>query len=164
MSHGDPTNPSRLFAVYGFLDDTSPATFCKLLIPKPTRQLINMGYDHSQMLFFKTGDVSEQVYDVLLYQILDREDRQAQQALYEAHMHGDVETKYAIHQHFSDKTMAALNKHVDTFLRQLDELSAKAVDKDINEHPRLPLISRHNEFVRETFLRVKARLAEEAYN
>lgn len=121
-----------------------------------------MGYDHSQMLFYNTGDVSEQVYDVLLYQILDREDRQAQQALYDAHMRGDVETKNAIHQHYADQTMAALNKHVDQFLRQLDELSVKAAGKDINEHPRLPLISQHNEFVRETFLRVKARLAEVA--
>lgn len=147
--------------MYGFLAE-SPATFCKLLIPQPTRQLVNMGYDHSQMLFYNTGDVSEQVYDVLLYQILDREDRQAQQALYDAHMQGDVETKNAIHQQYADQTMVALNKHVDQFLRQLDELSVKAAGKDINEHPRLPLISQHNEFVRETFLSVKARLAEVA--
>ena len=162
MSYGDTTNPSKLFAVYGFLDETSSATFCKYLIPQPTRQLVNMGYDHAQMLFYNTGDVSEQVYDVLLYQILDREDRDAQQALYEAHMQGDLDTKYAIHQHFADKTMATLNKHVDQFLRQLDELSVKAEGKDVTEHPRLPLILRHNEFVRETFLRAKSRLAQVA--
>ena len=31
MSYGDATNPSFLLARYGFLDETSPATFCKIL-------------------------------------------------------------------------------------------------------------------------------------
>jgi hypothetical protein len=30
--------------------------------------------------------------------------------------------------------------------------------KDLNEHPRIPLILRHNDFVRETFLTVKDRI------
>eukprot|EP00984_Skeletonema_dohrnii_P018788 scaffold8859_cov116-Skeletonema_dohrnii-CCMP3373.AAC.6 len=30
VSYGDPTNPTPLFASYGFLDETSPATFCKV--------------------------------------------------------------------------------------------------------------------------------------
>eukprot|EP00977_Amphora_coffeiformis_P008495 scaffold1923_cov160-Amphora_coffeaeformis.AAC.7 len=131
------------------------------MIDNPTQQLVNMGYDPSRMLFYKdTGDVSQEVYDVLLYQILEREDRQTQYALYEAVLNGDEETKMAIHQHFADQTLAALNKHVSTFLVQLDQLSAKGVGKDINEHPRLPLIMRHNQFVKETFQRVQVRLQE----
>ena len=158
MSYGDPTNPSKLFAQYGFLDETSPATFCKMTNIKPNQELLDLGYDFSRMLFFKeTGDVSQEVWDILLYQHL-ASNRDDQQAFYEAHMQGDEDTKNAIHQHYFADTATALKKHVDTFLVQLDELSAKGVGKDLNEHPRLPLILRHNEFVKETFLTVKARL------
>lgn len=31
ISYGDPTNPSFLLARYGFLDESSPATFCKIV-------------------------------------------------------------------------------------------------------------------------------------
>ena len=125
---------------------------------KPSQQLVDMGYEYSRMLFFhETGDVSEEVWDVLLYQNL-ASNREAQQALYQAHITGDVETKSAIHQQFFPETLASLRNHVNSFLARLDELSSKADGKSAEEHPRLPLILRHNEFVRETFLKVKARL------
>ena len=69
ISYGDPTNPSPLFATYGFLDESSPATFCKLMDVQQEMQ--DMGVDFSRMLFYKdTGDISEEVWDVLLYHIL----------------------------------------------------------------------------------------------
>ena len=158
MSYGDPTNPSKLFAMYGFLDETSPATFCKITNITPNQELLDLGYDFSRMLFYKdTGDISEEVWDVMLYQTL-ASNKDDQQAFYAAHMNGDAETKNAIHQHYFAETSAALKKHVDTFLESLDELSAKGEGKDYNEHPRLPLILRHNEFVKNTFLMVKANL------
>ena len=79
-------------------------------------------------------------------------------AFYEAHVNGDEATKSAIHQQYMPQTSAELKQHVDTFLEQLDSLSAKADGKDWNEHPRLPLILRHNEFVRSTFENVKLKL------
>lgn len=125
---------------------------------KPNKELLDLGLDFSRMLFYKdTGDVSEEVWDVLLYKILDS-NRDVQQAFYEAHMRGDSETKNAIHQQYYSETFSALKNHVDTFLQQLDELSAKALTKDPNEHPRIPVILKHNEFVKSTFLMVKARL------
>lgn len=158
MSYGDPTNPSRLFATYGFLDETSPATFCKIMSIQPTPELRDIGFDFSRMLFYKdTGDISEEVWDVMLYQNLSV-DQAEQQAFYNAHMSGDAATKQAIHQKHFLQTSTALKNHVDGFLTQLDELSAKGVGKDVNEHPRLPLILQHNEFVKSTFLTVKARL------
>ena len=158
MSYGDPTNPSKLFALYGFLDETSPATFCKITNITPNEQLVNLGFDFSRMLFYKdSGEISEEVWDVMLYQTLEA-NKSDQQAFYEAHMNGDADTKAAIHQHYFSETAGALKKHVDTFLEQLDELSAKADGKDVYEHPRLPLILRHNEFVKQTFLAVKANL------
>ena len=158
MSCGCPTNPSQLFAKYGFLDETSPATFCKIMTIKPTEQLYDIGYGFDKMLFFKdTGDVSEEVWDVLLYQELAK-NLDVQQAFYNAHMQGDAATKAAIHQQYSLETCTALMTHVDKFLKQLDDLQAKGIGKDYSQHPRLPLILRHNEFVKETFLKVRANL------
>jgi hypothetical protein len=156
---GDSTNPSFLFARYGFLDESSPATFCKIMVSNPSQELINMGYDHSRMLFYKeTGDVSQEVWDVLLYQILERSNPDHQRALYEAQMRGDGDTKRALHEQYYTETSKALRNHVDTFLNQLEELSDRATSRDPNLHPRLPLILKHNEFVKETFLKVRANL------
>lgn len=158
MSYGDPTNPSQLFATYGFLDESSPATFCKIMDISPTAELRNLGLDFSRMLFYKdSGDASEEVWDVLLYQILNSNPN-VQREFYEAHMAGDADTKSAIHQQYLLETSSALKKHVDTFLLSLDELSEKALAKDLNEHPRVPLILKHNDFVRSTFLTVKDRI------
>eukprot|EP00565_Helicotheca_tamesis_P001609 CAMPEP_0185738690 /NCGR_PEP_ID=MMETSP1171-20130828/33628_1 /TAXON_ID=374046 /ORGANISM="Helicotheca tamensis, Strain CCMP826" /LENGTH=115 /DNA_ID=CAMNT_0028410013 /DNA_START=1 /DNA_END=348 /DNA_ORIENTATION=+ len=114
------------------------------------------------MLFYKdTGEVSEEVYDVLLHQILGESNKyDVQKAFYEAHMNGDKNTKQSIHQQYFPETSAALRCHVDDFLAQLDNLSDKAVKMDFNEHPRLPLILRHNEFVRNAFLDVQERIWE----
>jgi len=158
MSYGDYTNPSRLFARWGFLDKSSPATFCKIMIKRPDDKLVKMGYDHSKMLFYKdTGDVSEEVWDVLLYMNLANDPGQ-QQAFYDAHTNGDYDIKQQYHSHYFSETLASLQNHVDTFLSSLDELEAKTEGRSVEEHPRLPLITGHNEFVRETFLRVKANI------
>eukprot|EP00977_Amphora_coffeiformis_P020707 scaffold8427_cov162-Amphora_coffeaeformis.AAC.3 len=159
--YGDPTNPSHLLARYGFLDESSPATFCKIMIDSPSEELINMGYDHSKMLFFKdTGDVSEEVWDVLLYQNLVSSDPDTAQTLYQAHMTGDAETKQAIHQYYFAETLATLQDHVQTFLQELEKLQRKAASLNPNEHPRAPIIMAHNAFVRETFLTVQSKLYE----
>eukprot|EP00534_Pseudo-nitzschia_fraudulenta_P003338 CAMPEP_0201121830 /NCGR_PEP_ID=MMETSP0850-20130426/5620_1 /ASSEMBLY_ACC=CAM_ASM_000622 /TAXON_ID=183588 /ORGANISM="Pseudo-nitzschia fraudulenta, Strain WWA7" /LENGTH=457 /DNA_ID=CAMNT_0047388385 /DNA_START=256 /DNA_END=1629 /DNA_ORIENTATION=+ len=159
ISYGCPTNPSEFFATYGFLDETSPATFCKIMNIQPTPELKTIGLDFSRMLFFKdTGDISAEVWDVLLYSKVLSNDIETKNAFYEAHVNGDEDTKNAIHQQYMDRTSKELKSHVDTFLEQLDGLQAKADDKDWNEHPRLPLILRHNEFVRSTFENVKLRL------
>lgn len=162
LSYGDPTNPSFLFARYGFLDEASEASFCKIIIPRPSQKVIDMGYAHNRMLFYKnTGDVSPEVWDVLLYQLLVS-DLNVQEQFYQAHMSGDFETKQAIHEHYYQQTSVALNNHVNTFLKDLEILQNKGVGKNVNEHPRLPLIMQHNAFVRETFLAVKAQLSQYA--
>lgn len=160
MSYGDPTNPSYLFATFGFLDETSPATFCKMFMDlQPSTELQNLGFDYSRLLFYKeTGEVSEEVWDVLLYTILASTNRDAQRQFYDAHMNGDYETKNALHQQYFYETSSALKKHVDTFIDELDVLSNKAALKDPVEHPRIPLILMHNDFVKSTFLNVKERI------
>jgi SET domain len=159
LSYGDPTNPSYLFARYGFLDESSPATFCKIMISNPSHELLDMGYDPSRMLFYKdTGDVSQEVWDVLLYQILGDLDPAQQQALYRAHISGDYDTEQAIQNQYYPQTSSALLRHIDMFVNQLDALSQKTIGRDTDVHPRLPLIRRHNEFVKDTFMTVRSRL------
>jgi len=173
MTYADPTNPSHLFARYGFLDETSPATFCKIMLPSPTKDVIEIGYDPSRMLFYKeTGEVSEEVWDVLLYNTVlgyssgssggggIGDKARDRRAFYEAHMNGDYETKQRIHGMYYSETVALLFKHVDAFLKELDVLTEKASLGDINQHPRLPLLMRHNAFVKDTFFRVRLRLSE----
>jgi len=159
ISYGCPTNPSELFARYGFLDETSPATFCKIMDIQSTPELETLGLDFSRMLFFKdTGDISSEVWDVLLYAKVLKNDMETKRAFYDAHVRGDAETKNAIHNQYMGQTANELKMHVDAFLEQLTVLTGKADDKNWNEHPRLPLILRHNEFVRTTFEKVKLRV------
>ena len=75
-------------------------------------------------------------------------------------MENDFETKQALHEQYYPETSQKLLEHIDDFIHQLDELSSKSMGRDINEHPRLPLILRHNEFVRNSFLAVRARFFE----
>lgn len=158
-SYGCPTNPSVFFAKYGFLDETSPATFCKMMDIQPTPENKAIGFDFSTMLFYKeNGGISQEVWDVVLYAKVLATRPDVKQRFYDAHMAGDADTKQAIHQEFMLETTTQLKNHVDTFLSQLDILSAKADGKDLNEHPRLPLILSHNEFVKSTFLLVKSNL------
>ena len=163
MSYGDPTNPSFLLARYAFLEESSHATFCKWIPPHINNELRDLGYALNRMLFYKdSGDVSQEVWDVLLYTILGESSdlQQEQELFYQAHMSADYDTKQQLHEQHYPKTYSKLLEHIDTFLHQLAELSAKSQGRDIKDHPRLPLIWRHNEFVRKTFLAVRARYFE----
>ncbi|OEU20387.1 ribulose-1,5-bisphosphate carboxylase-like protein [Fragilariopsis cylindrus CCMP1102] len=156
MSLGDPTNPSPIFAKYGFLDDSSPATFCKVMHLRNEMQ--ELGYDFSNLLFFKdTGDMSSEVYDVVLYGIL-AQDENLKQGFYQACMNGDQDTKQQYLEQYYPNIIDALRTHVDGTLIELDQLSQKANSYDPSTHPRVPVILQHNAFVKETFLRVKANL------
>ena len=158
-SHGCPTNPSALFARYGLLDQSCPATFCKIMNIRKTPELENIGYDFSKMLFYKdTGDISQEVWDVVLYGKVLENAPDVRQQFYEAHMNGDMETKQGIHQYYTLDTAKEIQTHVNTFLKALDELAKKSEGKSLEEHPRLPLILEHNEYVKNTFLLVKANI------
>lgn len=145
-------------AKYGFIDESCPSTFCKMMDIIPSTELRDIGLSFSKMLFYKdTGEVSTEVYDVLLYQILSK-NWQEQKAFYNACMAGDEATKSAYHQQYLGETMGKLKKHVDTFLKDLDELGEKTSQMDFEKHPRLPLILAHNDFVRQTFMSVKEKI------
>jgi len=157
ISLGDPTNPSHLFATYGFLDESSPATFCKVMHLE--NEMRELGYEFSNLLFYKdTGDISPEVYDVVLYGELKKYDPNTAQQYGQAVLNGDEATKSQFQQQYWQYTKEALQQHVDSFLIDLDKLSTKAMSYNPQTHPRAPVILRHNGFVRETFMRVKQNL------
>mmetsp|Transcript_12876 Transcript_12876/g.27335 ORF Transcript_12876/g.27335 Transcript_12876/m.27335 type:complete len:465 (+) Transcript_12876:87-1481(+) len=155
LCYGDSTNPSQLLAKFGFLDESSPATFCKYIIHNPPAEIFDMGYP-TGMLFYQNGGISNEVWDVLLYNELGKISLQEQQAFYQAHMMGDDATKQGYHNQYFSQTFAELQRHVNHILNEVEELGIgleTQVDqgKDRERHPRLPLLMRHNEFVKNTF-------------
>lgn len=157
MSYGDSRNPSPLFASYGFLDESAPATFCKLMDTKI--EMEELGYTYSDLLFYKdTGEISPEVYDTVLYSILKKNDLDQANAFYQAVVGGDEDTKAQYHGSYWEYTKDELRRHVDGTLKDLSKWSAKAQSYDLNTHPRVPLILHHNEFVKQTFWNVKAYL------
>ena len=81
-----------------------------------------------------------------------------QQAFYHAHMTGDEGLKQRYHKQYFSQTLKVLQRHVDYLANELEELSENSWRKDISRHPRLPLIMKHNDFVRNTFELVQQNL------
>lgn len=158
VSYGDPTDPTPLLAQYGFLDKSSPCTFCKLM--SMTSEMEALGYTFADMLFYQeNGGISPEVYDVVLYHVLLESNWGAvADEFYCAVLKGDKDVKAQYHDQYWPYTKAELQKHVNGMLMDLDRWSTKAMSYDLNMHPRVPLILQHNAFVKDTFLRVKANL------
>ena len=112
----------------------------------------------------------DQVWDIFLYQYLSSTNIDDQQAMMRAHRSGDYDTKLQLHEKYYPQTSAALLAHVDDFIEDIDKLIKKAETIGVSdpnsvyikyEHPRLPLIHRHNLFVKETFQNVRNRYSSE---
>ena len=73
-------------------------------------------------------------------------------------MTGNEASKQQYHEQYSSKTLAALQKHVDYLVNELEELSENNWRKDLDRHPRFPLLMKHNEFVKQTFEAVQDNL------
>jgi hypothetical protein len=156
ISLGTGTNPSPLFATYGFLDESSPGTFCKLMDLQD--DMADMKFGFKDLLFYKNGDISPEVYDLVLYSILKTDPNFELAPFFDACTSGDDETKNAYHGQYFSYTLDYLKNHVDSTLAELDRLSAKAQSYDPAAHPRAPLILQHNAFVKQTFEAVKYNL------
>jgi hypothetical protein len=61
MSYGHESRPSYLMARYGFLDESGQATCVELFFDNVNSDLIELGYSEDRMLFWNTGEVSEEV-------------------------------------------------------------------------------------------------------
>ena len=83
-------------------------------------------------------------------------------------MTGDEATKQTYHEQYFPETLMVLQNHVDYLVNELDETYIRMEDHSVlasmdegdddnnkNSHPRLPLISSHNDTVRGIFELVK---------
>jgi len=123
------------------------------------KEMEALGYTYANLLFYReTGEISPEVYDVVLYHCLLKNDEGVANGFYQAVMSGDENTKGEYHGQYWQYTKEELQKHVDGTLRDLERWSTKANSYDLNTHPRVPLILQHNGFVTETFLGVKSSL------
>lgn len=116
------------------------------------------GYTFADLLFGKDGDISPQVYDVVLYHVLKNNDQSLAQQYYQAATSGDEATKNQFVEQYWPYTKQELQNHVDGLLTDLDQWQRTASSYDLNTHPRVPLILQHNALVKETFDAVKANL------
>ena len=73
-------------------------------------------------------------------------------------MNGDEVTKQSYHEQYFTQVHSKLQKHVDYLVNELEELGQNSWRKDIDKHPRLPLLMKHNDFVLEIFERVQSNI------
>ena len=157
---GDSTNPSQLLAKYGFLDESSSATYCKWIAEDPSPEIFEMGYPSKMLFYADTGGVSHETWDVLLYTELGKNGMYEQQrAFYQAFVADDDDTKAAYHSEYFPNTLEALQRHVSYILNELEELGTwQMTNVDTGQHPRLPLIMRHNQYMKALLERVQQNL------
>jgi len=161
-SYGQITNPSRFLSTFGFFDVSSPAAYCKLMAGKTlTPELVSLGFVYDRMVFYhENGAIAEEVWDVMLYTILEQIDTNQQQQFLNAHLQGDQQTKANMHNHYRPQTCDALLQHVDEMLNELANCSNKIQQNPEQGNDNLPMIQYHNDFVRETFMKVRNNLEQ----
>ena len=158
LSYGHATTPSKFLSIFGFVDFSQPKIFCQILAKDPSKRHVDMGYDTDKMLFdTQDGSISDAVWDVTLYSILDQLP-ETQEQLYDAHMAGDKETKLFLHKKYHLETCIMLKNHVDSTMRTLEELLHKITTLNKADHPRLETIYNHNLFFHQTFWKVQQRI------
>lgn len=150
ISLGDPTNPTPIFAQYGFLPRDCTTIFSKALHLE--QQIKDLGYDFKDLLFHtKTGEISPKVWDIFLYVLLQENDPGSANEFWIACKTNDEDVKQQYHSYYFQYTLYALKEHVSTILGETTYLTMKAQNYDINSHPRVPTILAHNNLVYETF-------------
>ena len=126
-----------------------------------TPELVSLGFVYDRMVFYhENGAIAEEVWDVMLYTILEQIDTNQQQQFLNAHLQGDQQTKANMHNHYRPQTCDALLQHVDEMLNELANCSNKIQQNPEQGNDNLPMIQYHNDFVRETFMKVRNNLEQ----
>lgn len=158
LSYGHATTPSKFLSIFGFVDVSQPKIFCQILVTDPSQRHVDMGYDVNKMLFdTRDGSISEEVFDVTLYSILEQIP-EMQEQLYQAHTKGDKETKAALLRQYHLETCIMIKRHIDATMKVLEEVLHKTTTLDPAEHPRLESIYRHNVFFHSTFWKAQKQI------
>ncbi|KAL7436152.1 hypothetical protein ACHAXM_005093 [Skeletonema potamos] len=157
ISYGDPTNPTPIFAQYGFLPADCTTLFCKAMHLES--YIKEMGIDFKDLLIqVETGEIAPKVWDLFLYEILVNNDPGAAEQYYVAFKTGDEATKQQYQDQYFPYTLDALKQHVYSILADVENLTAMAQSYDLSTHPRVPVIVAHNNLVRDTFTMTAALL------
>ena len=150
ISLGDPTNPTPLFAQYGFLPTDCATIFCKAM--HLDAQIKDLGYDFKDLLFqTQSGEIAPRVWDIFLYYILQQNDQNSADAFYVACKTNDENTKQEYHTTYFQYTLEAMKEHVYGIVNDIEQLNSLAQSYDLYTHPRVPVILAHNNLVRDTF-------------
>ena len=162
--YGQPTNPSRFLATYGFFDTSPPSTYCKLAPGvEISQELMNMGLGYDKLVFHvEDGGIAPEVWDAVLFiNLLHEGNQELQQQFYNSHMQGDADTKNQIHQFCKEQTCSSLLQHVEDTIDELDTCAYIMDSGGLGlSHKNIPMIRKHNEFVLETFGKVKKSLKQ----
>jgi len=159
ISLGDPTNPTPIFAQFGFLPNDCATIFCKAMHLDPV--IKHLGIDFKDLLIqTQTGEISPKVWDIFLYEILQNNDQNAADEFYVACKTNDDNAKQGYHDQYFQYTLDALKQHVYTIMADVENLTMKAQSYDLQTHPRVPVIVAHNTLVRDTFTMTAALLEQ----
>ena len=148
---------------YGFFDASPPTTYCKFM---PTMafenpELYDIGFAFDRMGFeVQNGEIMPEVWDVMLYMLLkNNNDENTQQLFYQACVNGDGDTKAQIHQQYFSQTCYALSEHVKDVLHEIADCESYMDQGGVGlAHTNVPVIRRHNDFIRQVFTKVKNNL------
>jgi len=158
-SLGDPSNPTPIFAQYGFLPNDCATLFCKAMHLE--RIIKYLGYDFKDLLFqTESGEIAPKVWDIFLYEILENNDQGAADNFYVACKTNDEAAKQEIHNQYFQYTLEALREHVYKIVNDVGQLTMQAQSYDLQTHPRVPVIVAHNNLVRDTFVQTASLLEQ----
>jgi hypothetical protein len=157
LSYGGRSNPHRFLVIFGFVDESMQECYSEISFPNVDSRQQKLGCDDKDKMVFscETGAIANSVYDSILYALLQGHPDE-QTALYEAHVSGNKEAKKAIHDRYALQVEAVLYNHVTSKLLALNRLATKIQTHEPT--PNLKLIAKHNAFLTNVFLKVKASL------
>mmetsp|Transcript_13692 Transcript_13692/g.33140 ORF Transcript_13692/g.33140 Transcript_13692/m.33140 type:complete len:460 (-) Transcript_13692:190-1569(-) len=150
ISLGDPTNPTPIFAQYGFLPQDCATIFCKAMHLEAG--IRDLGYEFGELLFqTETGEIAPKVWDIFLYDVLQQNDPGSAQQFCMACQNNDEATKQNYQDQYFPYTLDALKQHVYSIMSDSENLTYQAQSYDLQTHPRVPVIVAHNQLVSQTF-------------
>jgi len=159
ISYDDPSNPTPIYAKYGFLPQDCSTIFCKSIHLE--QQIKDLGYDFKDLLFdVNTGDISSQVWDVFLYELLQNNDEGAANEFWIACKTNDEDVKQEYHTYYFEYTLYALKEHVNGVLGDVTYLTMNGQNYDVGLHRRIPNIIAHNNLVYDTFVMTSSMLEQ----
>mmetsp|Transcript_18259 Transcript_18259/g.52227 ORF Transcript_18259/g.52227 Transcript_18259/m.52227 type:complete len:507 (+) Transcript_18259:52-1572(+) len=163
LSYGPGYDPSRFLIIFGFFDETVREVFCGVAFTDPSEELVRLGAsDRSSMIYRDDGAISNAVWDSTLYVTLAQKPDE-QRAFYEARINDDAELFQALHRKYRLEIALSLKNHAEAVLQTeyLVPTDQELSKINVKEHPQLPMILKHNRFMRKVFGNVKDRLEKQ---